>query len=358
MRTLAASLIVLLALPAVGSADEAADRAQVTELFKQGNDLLRTERYAGALEKYRAAYALIPSAKMLANMGLALRNLGQDAESLDVYERYLRDTGPEASAATRASVTRSVEELRRQLGRVTIHVSEPGAIVRLDGVEIGASPLESPRWLKSGPHRVEARKEGFGPASEVADVKPGTSHAFRLRLERVAAEAPPVVAAPSPPAPSSPAPRAAVEVRRPDAPEPTFSHRGRLGAITRFDIDAVGFRGGAVSLGATYGILDLLEVGASAVVGSPQGGRAWATLFVLPRHRFKPTLVLGVPVFLVDGTHVGAHGGAGLQVEATRTIGISAEVAVEHVFGSPARTDAAEFKSTFVVPSVGAQARW
>ena len=73
-------LLALLLFSAPARAGEAVDEARA--LFKEGNLLLEERDYAAALERYRAAYALHPSVKILALAFLLLIGVMLVAEGM------------------------------------------------------------------------------------------------------------------------------------------------------------------------------------------------------------------------------------------------------------------------------------
>ena len=358
-RAALAAVLALASLFAGGAAraqSEAGER-EARVLFKEANALAAKGEHARALERFRAAYALFPSAKILLNMAATLDVLGEDVEALSAYERYLADAGKDVPADERAEVEKVVADVRAELGRVTIQVNEPGATLLLDGMTVGQSPLGRAIWVKAGAHRVEARKEGFHPTSETAHVPAGGAHGVALLLARAVAEPTPVAApaptlAPAPPvAVATPAPRASARVALPPSQPDDRTHAGQFGLVARADADQT-FRGAAAVVGATYGIGAWLEVGAGALVGPELGARFCGQVFVL-RGAWKPFVAAGAGVFFVDGAHPGVRGGLGLQFDASRHLGAFIEATVEHYPGLPD-----ELYSTFFVPSLGAQIRW
>ncbi len=63
----------------------AGDKEQATKLFSEGNELRVAEKYAEALEKYRAAYKLLPSFKIDYNIALNLEKMGSNAGAVRAY---------------------------------------------------------------------------------------------------------------------------------------------------------------------------------------------------------------------------------------------------------------------------------
>lgn len=180
-RGLAAG-IVAVALVTSGSApaNEATDKAAATKLLRTGNQLLGDGDYVAALEKFRAAYARYPSAKILLNIGTTLRQLGRNLEAAETYEAYLKD--PKAEPAKVADLQRILKEIEAITARVRIEVNEPGATVRLDSKDIRDFKSGMEIRVEAGDHTVIAERAGFPPAVQTVKLLPHEQRTITLRL--------------------------------------------------------------------------------------------------------------------------------------------------------------------------------
>ena len=74
----------------------------------------------------------------------------------------------------------------RDMGRLRVSVSEEGAAILVDGVEVGRSPLAAPVDVGPGAHVVEARRDGFESAVARVTVGAAGAQAVDLRLTPLA----------------------------------------------------------------------------------------------------------------------------------------------------------------------------
>ena len=84
-------------------------------------------------------------------------------------------TAMEASkvpAERKASVARSIDELRGRVARVTITTSLPGAEISIDDVSVGRSPLPGPQLVSAGRRKITATHDGAAPVNKVIDDSP------------------------------------------------------------------------------------------------------------------------------------------------------------------------------------------
>ena len=204
MCTSALILLTVLAQISPPVADPQA-KAQAQSLLTEGSALYEKGDYAGALEKFNAAYAAYPSPKLMFNIGQTDRDLSRPVEALEAFEKFLAGA-TDASPETTADARKSVAELREKLGRIRIDCETLGAEVNVDGKSVGLTPLREFVWATPGRHQITASHERAIPALENVDVTAGSVGTVTLRLFplpiRVAAEPAPEPE-PAPPSNSS-----------------------------------------------------------------------------------------------------------------------------------------------------------
>jgi len=182
-----------------------------------GNEALREGRFEEALPLFLTAWSSWEKDGSLAcDIGRLYLRRGEPVPATLWLTRgvaLLSDAStPEAVRRRRAEVV----DLAVARARVTtLHVeTEPGAVLSIDGVDIGTSPQAEPAFVEPGQHRVEARK-GERLATAVIDGKAGETRRVPLVLlpaepppfERPDPKAAPVLALPSLPPPALPAPQ-------------------------------------------------------------------------------------------------------------------------------------------------------
>jgi tetratricopeptide (TPR) repeat protein len=170
-------LLVLLLLTQVASAD-APSAAEV--LFRQGNELLRSHRYAEAVQRYRASFALSNSAKALLNLGIALTQLDRNVEAEDALTAYLAD--PSANPGKRAFAASLLAAARARVVRLRVEGDEPGVAISVDSKPVGTTPIAEPIRLDAGRHTVVARKQGRLAVETIALTPSQQQATLRIRL--------------------------------------------------------------------------------------------------------------------------------------------------------------------------------
>jgi hypothetical protein len=311
------------------------DKVDAQSLMQSGVKLLEAKDYLGALAIFKTAYERFPSAKILLNIGTTLKLLGRDADSANVYQRYLEanDTDPKR----RAEVQKLLDKIDTLVGRVALTVTPSDAIVSIDDDD-WLHVVHAATWrLAPGHHAITARKLGYTPATKSIEASAGESAAISLepteilQVVHVTSAVQPVDNGVQTTAPVIEAPRS------------------RFGAMVfgNFDIP----HGGAALVGATADITDRIAVRAAVIIGPHVGGYFGGTVAILP-HRYRPYVSVGLPVFDSNGARVSVRGAAGFEYELNRHLAISIEAGVEHSFDAEM-----DVKATAFVPAIGAIGR-
>jgi hypothetical protein len=181
------------ASPTALAADSA--KQQAARLLDAGVAQFEDGHPAEALASFQAAYQLFPSAKILLNMGQALKAMGREAEAAQAYERFLVETSalPEVGDRRVALARAGLAEILPHIGRVRLSVQPAEATVSVDSKPMGPASQLRTIFLAAGDHQVTASSSGFVERSVTVSAAPGREQWIELVLDPV--PAPPVVAA-------------------------------------------------------------------------------------------------------------------------------------------------------------------
>jgi tetratricopeptide (TPR) repeat protein len=184
--TLVCALCLVVAAPAHAQQSDAATsetdllKQRAQQLLSEGNALAREGDFATAVVKFRTAYELYPSPKLLLNIGTSLRQLGQYAEALTIYEHYVVD--PSADPERISELEGIMRELNGHVGRLIIDLDHRDAKLSIDGQLI----REFARGvrLNPGPHVVLVEKATYLPGVERVHIRAGEVTEVSLSLRR------------------------------------------------------------------------------------------------------------------------------------------------------------------------------
>jgi len=244
-RSIQAILFVaLVARVAAAEPGETADAAAA-----RGRTALKAGRIHEACDAFAASDALAPRAETELSLADCY---AQDGKPASAARAYHAAADKDTNAARRKTALAKAERLEARAPKLhfSVQPAQPGAVIRVDGVEVAAG---EDAMVDTGPHEVTASAPGFeGHASAPVD-REGTTIDVVVRLV-------PTVEAPA--APAAPAAPPAAVVREPTpaalaaAPVPARdaapSHRKRNGIIV-----------GAAGLGFIAGAVIAYEAGSS-----------------------------------------------------------------------------------------------
>jgi hypothetical protein len=135
-----------------GASKAAYDSARV--LYRAGD-------FAGALLQFDRAYDLASDPRLLWNIAVCEKNLRRYARAVKALERYQTEGGTRLSEEDQRDAAYLLKAVRPFVATLTLHVSEPGADIFIDGERIGASPIKAPLLIDMGARRIKASKTGF-----------------------------------------------------------------------------------------------------------------------------------------------------------------------------------------------------
>jgi hypothetical protein len=170
-------LLVPVTWSSVARAD---DKAAAQKLLTEGNQAAGDGDYVVALDKFRSAYQVYKSPKILINIGTMLRQLGRNVEAAAVYESYQRDPG--ADPARAQEIQRILGEIDALVARIHVQINRPDATLRLDGREVTGFVNGTVIRVEPGEHTLVANHPSFPPAVETVRVGPREERVVSLKL--------------------------------------------------------------------------------------------------------------------------------------------------------------------------------
>ncbi len=261
--------LVVLALVSSGlapiraSADEpsAADIETALQLYKNGKELRERGEVALALERFRAAFALVETPLTALELGRTYMSMGKLIEAREVLLSvaripYRKNESTKASSA-RIDAETLAAGLRPRLASLTVRVrgySDPLPKITIDGGKVPQDAVAAPRLVNPGLHLVVLEANGRTVQSSVS-----LSEGEVRELDLVVPEAPTVPFVPLPPA-----------TTRILAP-PTVPHEPASNAPKALIYGGFGTAIVGLGVGTVTGILTLSKASDLKQVCSPDG---------------------------------------------------------------------------------------
>ncbi|WP_438008005.1 PEGA domain-containing protein [Sorangium sp. So ce321] len=170
------------AAPQEASASADAARRADTLVQKAGR-LYSDGKYEEAEEILLSAWELNPTFDVAYNLGNTEHKLKKHREAAQYLSFALRHWPLlKTVAKLKPTAEQRLAESRAQVGAVTVTVGVAGAEVLVDGKAVGRAPVEGEVFVEPGEHRVEARLEGYAPASQTVSVPKGGTAEVRLPM--------------------------------------------------------------------------------------------------------------------------------------------------------------------------------
>ncbi|NUP12490.1 MAG: hypothetical protein HOW73_41120 [Polyangiaceae bacterium] len=166
----------LLLPPAAASAEEPVD-----VFFREGAEASRAGNVPLAYEKFRAAWALKQTYDIAANLGFAELALGKKRDAAEHLEFALRNFPPMGDTSQRSALEQKLEEVRKEVGELTIS-SATGAAIEVNGTVVGTCPLPGRIFVEPGQQIIVAKKPGVGEGKIVVSVRVGEAQEVRVEL--------------------------------------------------------------------------------------------------------------------------------------------------------------------------------
>jgi tetratricopeptide (TPR) repeat protein len=189
-RRAARKLAVVLALASVGltSGEALAAPAIRDELSAEARkdwdaarELYDARDYQSALVHFEKAYELSKNPRVLFNVGVCWKELTRYAQAIRTWERQL-EFSDKLSAEDVERAKSAIVAARPFVSTLKLETDQPGAVLAIDGRDVGTTPLIAPVPIDVGRRTVTLKKEGFAPSEAVVDVVQGTPAQVSLKL--------------------------------------------------------------------------------------------------------------------------------------------------------------------------------
>jgi hypothetical protein len=163
------------------------DRQRAEALARVGADAVQRGDWPLALEQFRAAYQIYPSANLRYDIGVALAAVGRYVEALDELHAFV-DGAPGAPADARAFALARIAELERRVGHLTLDAPKDAQLtVNGSVLSIGQSSLR----VIPGNVTIAMSLAGHCSITERASLTAGESRVVRLACPPAHALVPP-----------------------------------------------------------------------------------------------------------------------------------------------------------------------
>jgi hypothetical protein len=139
---------------------------------------------AAAATKFKRAYELSRDPRLLWNIAVCEKEQRHYAEASSLVTRYLEEASAQLSEDSRAQAQATLDSLRQYSSEVELKAVPQGAIVFVDGEQLGTTPLATPLFLDLGVRELEVRVPGYLPFKTKLDVPGEQKMEVAVKLEK------------------------------------------------------------------------------------------------------------------------------------------------------------------------------
>ncbi len=169
---------------AAGVAPE--QQAEALKKFTEGTSFLKEAYFKRAVDRYREALALWDHPAIHFNIAKALMNLDYPVEAYGHLKSAMRFGGAPLEPTQIAQIPELEAQLfRSELAELSVNLSEPGAILRVNGAEVARGVQTWSGIIRAGKTVILATKDGFQPTQAAETFEPGTKPAVSLSLVKI-----------------------------------------------------------------------------------------------------------------------------------------------------------------------------
>ena len=191
--------LAMLAIPAgpmVARAESAASaRAEAKKHFDRAKELNEDGQTAEAVIELKRCYELSPHHTVLYNLGQAYITLAKPVEAVAALQRYLDEGGKAIKPARRSEVEQEIVRQKARIATIEIRGLPDGAVVTIDGDDVGKAPLAAPVRVGVGKHVVVATAVGYESGEAKIEVAGEDSKVVELKLVPKSGQPAPVIGA-------------------------------------------------------------------------------------------------------------------------------------------------------------------
>ena len=169
--TLVLATLAIPAVPIAARADTTANaRAEAKKHFDRALELNEDGQVAEAVIELKRCYELSPHHTVLYDLGQAYIVLAKPVEAVAALQRYLEEGGKAIKPARRTEVGQEIARQKTRIATLEIRGLPDGAVVTIDGDDVGKAPLAAPVRVGVGKHVVAATAAGYEPGEAKIEV--------------------------------------------------------------------------------------------------------------------------------------------------------------------------------------------
>jgi hypothetical protein len=188
--------LVVFALSGLAAMPHTAKADRADDLFTEGNHAFAAKQYDEAYAKLHEAWTIRKTFDIAANLAVVEEELHKTRDAAEHLDYALGNFPATGDPAVKQQMREELEKLQVDLGRVRID-APPNTLIKVDGVEIGTTPLASVYYVEPGQHVIDGQHPRLGEGESKSNIEAAHETTVSLKLapkatDHVASSAKPV----------------------------------------------------------------------------------------------------------------------------------------------------------------------
>ncbi len=146
-------------------------------------DLYGNKDFKGAAVAFQRAYDLSKNPRVLFNLGVCYKSLGQYWRAASALREELAIGAGKLPPSEEADAKATLALYEEQTSTLEVTVNEPGATVYVDDIERGVTPLKEPLVVNTTSRTVKVRKDEFLDATQEVNLDRGKLTKITVTLQ-------------------------------------------------------------------------------------------------------------------------------------------------------------------------------
>jgi len=152
--------------------------------FDEGVRLYQSGVFSLALEEFKKSYKVRPHWELHYNIGLCYYMMGDYLNAKREFDTYLEEGKENVKPEIAKQIQEVLQNIMTMICEILLEIDVEGAAIRIDGAEIGFSPMSSPIEVKPGEHLIEIVKEGYLPYRNLFVADKGEKRTLIVKLQK------------------------------------------------------------------------------------------------------------------------------------------------------------------------------
>jgi hypothetical protein len=176
-------LCLTVALGSAAALAEPSGEAEALRHYQLGVSRVQQKAYGEAIAEFNQAYDIGHDFAVLYDIGQAYLAIDEPTRALKALRNYLAEGGKHVPTARRKEVEDEIAKQQQRVATVVLRAKLPGVMVKVDGVEVGKTPLGEDLDLKAGAHTIAASAQGYRPWEQKLELAGGDRRNLDVVLE-------------------------------------------------------------------------------------------------------------------------------------------------------------------------------